>query len=120
MQYSHWKTQLERGLSNKVDKIFLGSSKTAKSSQNPPKIVQNPPWNILNHAFVQYEENVIFGTPKNASHKVLALFDYDGNQIRWLHDPSIHAKVGHWYIDQMKRDGYEGKGVPFTMPHKLY
>ena len=25
-----------------------------------------------------------------------------------------------WYIDQMKRDAYEGKGVPFTMPHKLY
>lgn len=25
-----------------------------------------------------------------------------------------------WYIDQMKRDAYEGKGVPFTMPNKLY
>lgn len=25
-----------------------------------------------------------------------------------------------WYIDQMKRDAYDGKGVPFTMPHKLY
>ena len=25
-----------------------------------------------------------------------------------------------WYIDQMKRDAYNGKGVPFTMPHNLY
>ena len=25
-----------------------------------------------------------------------------------------------WYIDQMKRDAYDGKGVPFTMPHNLY
>ena len=25
-----------------------------------------------------------------------------------------------WYIDQMKRDAYDGKGVPFSMPHKLY
>lgn len=25
-----------------------------------------------------------------------------------------------WYIDQMKRDAYNGIGVPFTMPHKLY
>ena len=25
-----------------------------------------------------------------------------------------------WYIDQMKRDAYDGKGVPFSMPNKLY
>ena len=25
-----------------------------------------------------------------------------------------------WYINQMKRDAYQGKGVPFTMPNKLY
>ncbi len=25
-----------------------------------------------------------------------------------------------WYIDQMKRDAYDGKGVPFSMPHNLY
>jgi hypothetical protein len=25
-----------------------------------------------------------------------------------------------WYIDQMKRDAYNGKRVPFTMPNKLY
>tara|TARA_B100001093_G_scaffold141452_1_gene133935 strand:- start:5247 stop:8285 length:3039 start_codon:yes stop_codon:yes gene_type:complete len=25
-----------------------------------------------------------------------------------------------WYIDQMKRDAYDGKGVPFTMPNRLY
>jgi hypothetical protein len=25
-----------------------------------------------------------------------------------------------WYIDQMKRDAYNGKGVPFKMPHDLY
>lgn len=25
-----------------------------------------------------------------------------------------------WYIDQMKRDAYDGMGVPFTMPNKLY
>lgn len=25
-----------------------------------------------------------------------------------------------WYIDQMKRDAYDGKGVPFTMDHNLY
>jgi len=25
-----------------------------------------------------------------------------------------------WYIDQMKRDAYEGEGVPFSMTHNLY
>ena len=25
-----------------------------------------------------------------------------------------------WYIDQMNRDAYDGKGVPFSMPHNLY
>ena len=57
-------------------------------------------WNDHPNAFVQYEENIIFAE-KNYSEwgneNVIALFDYNGNKIRWLHDEPSHARViGEW------------------------
>jgi len=48
------------------------------------------------NAFVQYEENVIFAETyyaKGDRSYAIALFDYNGNKIRWLHDEPSHAKA---------------------------